>query len=453
MPSRQQLESLPQECVLSAATLVDPAAGKSGETGPGEVWIRDGVIVETLHGGTTSAPAAVPRVDLGGAVLAPGFVDVHVHFREPGHEYKEDIESGSRAAAAGGFTAVVMMPNTAPPFDSAGVIESVLKRGREVGLCDVYASGALTVGRDGRKLAEYHDLSGAGAVTLTDDGNPVVDSALMRRALEHAAMLGIVVAAHSEDKALSHAGHMHEGYWSTHLGIAGIPAASEELGVARDLILARETGAPIHIAHVSTRGAVDLIRLAKREWKIDVTAETAPHYLELTDRELVGYSTCLKMNPPLRTEADRQTILEAVVDGTLDMIATDHAPHAEMEKDVEFEGAPFGVVGLETAFAVAYGQLVASGRMPLLELVRRMSLAPARRFGLAGGTLAAGQPAHFALLDLDARWTVRAQALQSRSRNSPFLGRTLRGRVAATVHRGRIVHRVGNNTHAAAIAG
>lgn len=437
---RIDLESLPRECVLHGATLVDPAAGREG---PGEIWIRDGAIVETRHGGATGAPADVARVDLGGTVLAPGFVDVHVHFREPGQEYKEDIETGSRAAAAGGFTAVVMMPNTEPPFDNAGVVEAVRKRGRDVGLCDVYAAGALTLGRAGQKLAEYHDLAQAGVVTLTDDGSPVVNSALMRRALEHAAMIGLVVAAHSEDESLSAGGHMHEGYWSTHLAIPGIPAASEELGVARDLILARETGAPIHIAHLSTRGAVDLVRLAKQDWGLDVTAETAPHYLELTDRELVGYSTCLKMNPPLRTEADRQAVLEAVVDGTIDMIASDHAPHAEMEKDVEFERALFGVIGLETAFAVAYGQLVAAKRMPLLELVRRMSLAPARRFRLAGGLLDAGEPANFALLDLDARWTVRAQALHSRGRNSPFLGRSLRGRVAATVYRGRVVHRAG----------
>jgi len=443
-------ESLPQEYVLAGVTLVDPVAGRQG---PGEIWIRDGVIVETRHEAASGAPADVPRVPLHGAVVAPGFVDVHVHFREPGQEYKEDIESGSRAAVAGGFTAVIMMPNTEPPFDNAGVVESVLKRGRAVGICDIHAAGALTVGRSGHKLAEYHDLAGAGVATLTDDGNPVVDSALMRRALEHASMMNLVVAAHSEDKALSAGGHMHEGYWSTHLGIPGIPAAAEELGVARDLVLARETGAPIHIAHVSTRGAVDFIRLAKHGWKIDVTAETAPHYLELTDRELVGYSTGLKMNPPLRTEADRQAILEAVTEGTIDMIATDHAPHAEMEKDVEFERAPFGVLGLETAFAVAYGQLVATQKLSLVELVRRMSLAPARRFRLAGGTLDAGEPAHLVVLDLEARWTVRAQALQSRSRNSPFIGRSLRGRVMATIHRGRIVHRAGSETAAAAPVG
>jgi dihydroorotase len=264
----------------------------------------------------------------------------------------------------------------------------------------------------------------------------------MRRALEHASMLGLVVSAHSEEKLLSHGGVMHEGYWSTHLGLQGIPAASEELGVARDLILARETGAPIHISHVSTRGAVDLIRLAKQQWGIDVTAESAPHYLELTDRDLVSYSTNLKMNPPLRTEADRQAILDALVDGTLDIIATDHAPHAEMEKDLEFDRAPFGVIGLETSFAVAYGQLVASGRMSLVELLRRMSLAPAKRFGLEGGGLEPGKPASFALLDLEARWQVRREALRSRSRNSPFLGRSMRGRVAATIYRGRLVYRL-----------
>jgi dihydroorotase len=275
----------------------------------------------------------------------------------------------------------------------------------------------------------------------------------MRRALEHAAMLGFVVTCHSEDKSLAQNGHMHEGYWSTHLGLAGMPAAAEELGVARDLLLARETGAPIHIAHVSTRGAVDLLRLAKRSWGVDVSAETAPHYLELTDRELVGYSTNLKMNPPLRTEADRQAHLEAVADGTIDCIATDHAPHAAMEKDVEFDKAPFGVIGLSTSFAVAHTQLVASGRLPLPELVRRMSLAPAQRFGLAGGQLEAGQPANLAVLDPQARWQVRAEDLGSRARNSPFLGRTLRGRVAGTIYHGRLVHRLQSDTRTAAVVG
>jgi dihydroorotase len=447
---RIELDSLPREYVLTGGTLVDPATGYQGAA---EIWVRDGVIVEVRQGGAVAAAAEVPRVDLHGQVVAPGFIDVHVHFREPGQEYKEDIESGCRAAVAGGFTGVVMMPNTEPPFDSGGVVESVLKRGRQIDLCDVYCAGALTMGRAGSKLAEYYDLGQAGVSTLTDDGSPVVDSALMRRALEHAAMIGLVVAAHSEDKSLSTGGHMHEGYWSTHLGVPGIPSASEELGVARDLILARETGAPIHIAHVSTRGSLDLIRLAKRQWSIDVTAETAPHYLELTDRELVGYSTNLKMNPPLRTEADRQAIVDAVVDGTIDMIATDHAPHAEMEKDLEFERAPFGVIGLETSFAVAYGQLVASGRMPLLELVRRMSLAPAERFRLAGGRVAAGAPAHLVLLDLEARWQVRPQILRSKSRNTPFMGRMLRGRVAATIHRGRLVHHVEAETRSAATVG
>ena len=441
---RIDFESLPREYVLGSSLVVDP---ESGRQGPGEVWVRDGVIVEVRHQAAAGAPPAappadVPRFDLGTLALAPGLVDVHVHFREPGQEYKEDIETGSQAAVAGGFTAVVMMPNTEPPLDNAGVVESVLDRGRQVGLCDIHAAGALTLGRAGERLTEYYDLKRAGVVTLTDDGSPVSDAALMRRALEHASMLGLVVTTHSEEKSLSRGGVMHEGYWSTHLGLPGIPAASEELGVARDLILARETGAPVHIAHVSTQGAVQLLRLAKHEWKIDVTAETAPHYLELGDHDLVGYSTRLKMNPPLRTEADRHAVLDAVVDGTLDLIATDHAPHADMEKDLEFDRAPFGVIGLETSFAVAYGQLVASGRMTLVELLRRMSQAPAKRFGLEGGRLAAGQPASFAVLDLEARWQVRADALRSRSRNSPFIGRSLRGRVAATIHRGRLVYRL-----------
>jgi len=435
---RLQNDALPRECVLAGGVLVDPLKSLQQR---GEVWIREGLVVEVVFDGACGAPASVPRVDLGGLRLAPGFVDPHVHFREPGQEYKEDIASGSQAAVAGGFTSVMMMPNTEPPLDNAGVVQDVLRRGREVGLCDVHASGTLTRGRAGKELAEYEDLRAAGVRALTDDGSPVESTALMRHALEHAGMLGLVVVAHSEEKTLSLGRHMHEGYWSTQLGIPGIPAACEEIGVARDLMLARDTGSPLHVAHVSTRGAVDLIRLAKHEWKVDVTAEAAPHHLELTDRELVGYSPNFKMNPPLRSENDRQALLEAVADGTLDMIATDHAPHAPDEKELEFERAPVGVIGLETSFAVAHTCLVANGRMSLEELVLRMSTAPARRFGLEGGVLEAGQPASFALFDPEERWRVTPESLRSRSRNSPFLGRTLRGRVAATVFRGRLVFR------------
>ena len=435
---RLAIDSLPRECVLSGGTLVDPASKRQG---PGEVWLRDGILVEVCFGKPSSAPADVERVGCTGLHIVPGFVDPHVHFREPGHEYKEDIESGSRAAAAGGFTGVLMMPNTAPPLDNAGAVQAVLRRGRDVGLCDVHTSGTLTRGRAGQELAEYEDLRLAGVRALTDDGSPVENTALMRHALEHAAMLGLVVIAHSEEKSLSLGRHMHEGYWSTQLGIPGIPAACEEIGVARDVLLARETGAALHVAHVSTRGAVDILRLAKREWKVDVSAEATPHHLELTDRELVGYSANFKMNPPLRSESDRQAVLEGVVDGTLDMIATDHAPHAADEKDLEIDRAPVGVIGLETAFAVAHMALVSSGRLPLVELIERMSLAPARRFGLDGGLLEAGAPANLACLDLDERWRVAADTLFSRSKNSPFLGRTLRGRVVATVHRGRLAHR------------
>ncbi len=434
---RLPIDALPLECVLSGGVLVDPERRVENA---GEVWCRDGAIVEVAVDGACSAPPTVQRLDLGGLRLAPGFVDAHVHFREPGQEYKEDIESGSRAAVAGGFTGVLMMPNTVPPLDSAGVVQDVLRRGREVGLCDVYASGTLTRHRAGEELSEYADLLAAGVRALTDDGSPVDNAALMRHALEHAAMLGLVVIAHSEERSLARGRHMHEGTWSTRLGIPGIPAACEEIGVARDVLLARETGAPLHVAHVSTRGAVDILRLAKREWKVDVSAEAAPHHLELTDRELVGYSANFKMIPPLRSEADRQAVLEGVADGTIDMIATDHAPHAPDEKELEFEQAPVGVIGLETAFAAAYTSLVASGRMTLVDLVARLSQAPARRFGLQGGLLVPGAPASFALLDPDERWRVCPDALHSRSRNSPFLGRTLRGRVAATVYRGRVVY-------------
>jgi dihydroorotase len=447
---RLNIDRLEREYVLSGGVLVDPSTGM---VAAGELWVRDGTIAGVAFDGESEAPASVPRVDLKGLRVSPGLVDVHVHFREPGHEYKEDIESGSRAAVAGGFTSVVMMPNTDPPLDHAGVVRTVLQRGRDVGLCDVHCAGALTKERNGAQLSEYEELREAGVRALTDDGSPVENVGLMRHALEHASMLGLVVVAHSEEKALSRGGHMHEGYWSTQLGVHGIPAACEEIGVARDVLLAREVGAALHVAHVSTKGAVDILRLAKQEWQVDVTAEVSPHHLVLTDRELVGYSANYKMNPPLRSESDRKAVLDALADGTLDMIATDHAPHAPMEKELELERAPVGVIGLETAFSVAYTALVKTGHMTLVDLVNRMSLAPARRFDLEGGRLQEGAPANLAMLDLEERWHVTEAQLRSRSRNSPFLGRTLHGRVVATLYRGQIVHQASAATEPLAPVG
>lgn len=433
---RIEQASFPVDYVLTGGVLVDPASHQHGR---GEIWVRHGNVEEVRFAAKCAAAADVPRIDMHGATITPGLVDVHVHFREPGQEYKEDIESGSYAAVAGGFTSVVMMPNTEPAIDCGSVVEAVLRRGREVGLLDVHCAGALTQGRRGERLAEYHDMRVAGACTLTDDGSPVSNPAVMRRALEHAAMLGFVTVAHSEEKTLSHGGHMHEGTWSTQLGITGIPAAAEEVGVARDLLLARETGAPIHIAHVSTRGAADLIRLAKQSWGVDVTAEAAPHHLALTDAELARYSADYKMNPPLRSEADRQAVIAAVADGTLDFIATDHAPHAPMEKELELDQAPVGVIGLETAFAVAHTTLVVQHGMTLIDLIARMSLRPAQRFGLTGGRLTAGEPANLAVLDPAETWTFELEHVRSRSRNTPFVGRALQGRVLATVYGGRLV--------------
>lgn len=435
---RLNIDKLEREYVLTGGILVDPSTGTEAA---GELWVRDGTIAGVTFDAESEAPSSVQRIALNGLRVTPGLIDVHVHFREPGHEYKEDIETGSRAAVAGGFTSVVMMPNTDPALDHASVVRTVLQRGRDIGLCDVHCAGALTKERNGVQLSEYEELREAGVRALTDDGSPVEDTALMRHALEHAAMLGLVVIAHSEEKALSRGGHMHEGYWSTQLGVHGIPAACEEIAVARDVLLAREVGAALHVAHVSTKGAVDILRLAKQVWTVDVTAEASPHHLVLTDRELVGYSANYKMNPPLRSESDRKALVDAVADGTVDMIATDHAPHAPMEKELELERAPVGVIGLETAFSVAHTALVKTGHMTLVDLVHRMSLAPARRFGLDGGRLQEGSPANLVLLDVAERWQVTEGQLRSRSRNSPFLGRTLHGRVIATLYRGRLVHR------------
>lgn len=398
-----------------------------------DVLVRDGAVVEVAPG----LDAAGARVlDAEGCVVSPGLVDIQVHFREPGREDSETIETGSRAAALGGCTAVVCMPNTTPPLDDAAVVQSVLARGREVGLCDVHAAGCVTKGRDGRELAPLGELHDAGVRIFTDDGDCVGDANVMRRAFEYASALpGAVIAQHAEDPSLVAGGHMHEGEWSARLGIPGRPSEAEVVIVARDLALARRTGGRYHVLHLSTAGAAELVRRAKAEG-LAVTAECTPQHFTLTDSCCAGYDPVFKMNPPLRGDVDRDAVRAAIIDGTLDAIATDHAPHAPETKAVPFEDAPPGMLGVETAFAVAHTELVATGALTLQQLLARMSWQPATIAGLAtthGRPVAPGNPANLTVLAVDHRWTVDHSGGQSRSRNTPWAGRELCGRVRHTV--------------------
>ena len=372
-----------------------------------------------------------------GLVVAPGLVDMHVHLREPGEEYKETIATGTRAAVQGGFTAVAAMPNTLPVNDTAAVTRLMLDQARDAGNARVYPVGAVSVGSKGQGLSEYGDLKAAGAVALTDDGLPVSSSMLMRRAMEYARTFDLPIISHCEDLELRADGVMNEGRISLQLGLKGIPAAAEEVMVYRDLTLARLTGARLHIAHVSTGGSVAIIRLAKA-MGLPVTAESAPHYFSLTEAAVLGYDTNAKVNPPLRTDMDVASIKEALRDGTLDAIASDHAPHSSLEKEVEFTAAAFGLIGLETSLGLTL-KLVHTGELSLLQAIDRLSTGPAQVLGVAGGTLAVGAAADITLIDLNREWTVDASTFASKSRNCPFQGWTLKGKAVMTIVGGKVV--------------
>jgi dihydroorotase len=363
---------------------------------------------------------------------------MHTHLREPGFEYKETIETGSRAAAAGGFTAVACMPNTQPVNDSRSVTEFIKKKAALCSLVHVYPIAAISVGSAGGTLTDFRDLQDAGAVGFSDDGKPVLNSALMRRALEYATSIAMPVICHCEDTKLSAGGAMNEGFVSTELGLPAIPALAEDVMTARDILIAEYTGTAVHIAHVSTAGAVDLVRQARMRG-VRVTAETAPHYVTLTEEALRTFDTACKVNPPLRTQKDVDALKEGLRDGTIDCIASDHAPHATTDKDMEFEHAASGMVGLETSLALSL-RLVADGILSLPQLVQKMSTHPARILRIPGGTLQTGADADITVMDLEKNWIVDRMTFQSRSRNTPFHGRQMKGKAVMTIMGGRITY-------------
>lgn len=420
--------------LIRGGRVVDPSQGIDAVL---DLLLADGRVARLGEG--LDAPEGAEVVDAGGLVVTPGLIDVHVHLREPGGEHKETIASGARAAAAGGFTAVVAMPNTDPPVDSPAAVGFVRAQGERAGGARVFPSGCITLGQNGEQLTEMGELVGAGAVCVTDDGRPVMNAGLLRMALEYSRSFDLPVALHEEELTLSRGGAMNEGIIATRLGLTGIPNASEDVMIARDLILAELTGARLHVQHVATRGGVDLIRAAKARG-VRVTAEGSPHHFTLTDEAVEWYNANAKMNPPLRSAADRDAVRQGVADGTLDVIATDHAPHHYDEKEQAFEDAPNGIVGLETSVGLAYTELVATGLIDLPTMIERMSCAPARAMRLDErglGSLREGSRADVTFLDPHLEWTVDPATFQSLSRNTPFGGRRLRCRAVRTIVGGR----------------
>ena len=416
--------------VLQNGRLIDPVTGVDEQ---GDLWIEDGQIVSPRE----NLPEKSQVFDVQGKWIVPGLIDMHVHLREPGEEYKETIESGTRAAAAGGFTAVACMPNTRPVNDSASVTRFILEAAQTAS-ARVYPAAAISKGSEGQGLAEYGELRAAGAVAVTDDGLPVLDSQLMRRALEYAGSHNLLVISHSEEMALSRNGCMNEGLVSTRLGLRGIPAAAEAIMVYREIALAELTGQRMHIAHVSTAAATDLIAQAKARG-VRVTAETTPHYFTLTEEAVGDYNTNAKMNPPLRTETDRQAIRKGLQDGTYDAIATDHAPHSVLEKEIEFDRAANGIIGLETSLPLSLA-LVREGLIDPLRMVELMSSAPARILQVDGGTLAEGTIGDVTVIDPEKEFLFSEDSILSKGKNSPFLDWKLKGKAVLTVMGGRITH-------------
>jgi dihydroorotase len=423
----------PRPLLLRGGRVIDPSTGTDAIV---DVLLAEGRVLHVGPGLGTPDDAEVR--DVTERIVCPGLIDVHVHLREPGGEHKETIASGARAAAAGGFTAVCAMPNTDPPIDNPAAVGFVRAEGLRASAARVYPCGAISVGQRGERLSEIGEMVDSGAVAITDDGRPVSDAGLMRLALGYARTFGIPVASHCEELSLSRGGSMNEGLMSTRLGLIGIPNAAEDVMIARDLLLAELTGGHLHVQHVSTRQGVKMIREAKARG-VAVTAEATPHHFTLTDAAVDGYRTEAKVNPPLRGPSDRAAVIEGVVDGTLDVIASDHAPHHYDEKEQAFDDAPFGMVGLETSLALALTELVARSVIDLPGLVRCMSCAPAQAFRLPGGTLRRDAPADITVIDPNVEWVVNANHFVSRSRNSPFVGCALRGAADLTIVGGRTI--------------
>jgi dihydroorotase len=445
--------------LLAGGRVIDPA-NRVDQTA--DLLILNGKIAAVEPNAASQAPADLERVDVAGLVVCPGLIDLHVHLREPGQTAKETIATGTAAAARGGFTSVVCMPNTSPTIDNSGTVALIHERAAKQGVVNVFVAGAITKGIAGEELAPIGSLKRAGVVAITDDGHCVQNNEMMRRALEYAKMFDLPVMDHCQDYSLVTDGVMHEGYWSTSLGLRGWPAAGEEMIVARNILLAEMTGARVHCQHISTAGSVKLIREAKRRG-VPISGEACPHHFTLTDVAIAGsekfwqtdgkeisgrgskgttwpaYDTDFKMNPPLRSASDREAILEGIVDGTLEIICSDHAPHCDYEKEVEFDGAPFGITGLETELALSLMQLVHSKRLSLPDLIAKFTVAPARLLGLAKGTLGIGADADVTVLDPDHEWVFDKNASASKSGNSPFDGWRLKGKAMVTIVGGRKV--------------
>ncbi len=435
MAANVQPVTSPKGLVICGGVVIDPVSGVNGRR---DIVIRDGKISAVIEpeGG---AGTDVTVIDASGCLVFPGLIDMHVHLREPGYEYKETIETGTRAAVAGGFTAVACMANTDPVNDNGAVTEYIRERAREVALARVYPIGAVSKGLQGEELAEIGEMHRAGIVAISDDGMPIMNGGLMRRALEYGSMFNLPVIVHQQDQTIAGEGVMNEGVVSLRLGLKGIPAAAEEAMVARDIALVERAGGHLHIAHLSTLGSVALVADAKRR-RLPVTAEVAPHHFSLTEAAVGAYNTNAKMNPPLRTQRDVDAVRRGLADGTIDAIATDHAPHHHDAKETDFDQAANGVVGLETAVPLAL-RMAEEANITLSALVMALSTNPARILGVPGGSLAPGVPADVTIVDPARRWTVRAAQFQSKARNTPFEGMELQGQVVMTLVGGRVVWR------------